>query len=118
MLTLANTLLGPSYLDGWAPVARLEEVAEGKIVAVDVCGHPVVLVRLAAEVFALDGRCPHRGGPMEDGWLTDEVISCPWHAFEFDVRSGAVVWPKGWEPLDSFPVRLRDGAVELAVIYE
>lgn len=117
LLTSANALLGPAYLDGWAPVARLEELATGKIVAVDVCGHPLVLVRLGDEVFALDGRCPHRGGPMEAGWLTGEVISCPWHAFEFEVRSGAVVWPEGWEPLDSYPARLLDGVVEVAVAY-
>jgi nitrite reductase/ring-hydroxylating ferredoxin subunit len=118
LLTRSNALLGPHYIDGWAPVARLDQVATGTIVPADVAGHPIVLVRFGQDVYALDGRCPHRGGPMADGWLTDrDAIGCPWHGFEFDVRSGAVVWPEGWEPLDSYPVRVRQGMIEIAVSY-
>jgi apoptosis-inducing factor 3 len=117
LLTHANALLGPDYSGGWAPAAALEDLVEGKITPRDVCGHPIVLVRLADGVFALDGRCPHRGGPMEDGWLTGDVIGCPWHGFEFDVRSGAVVWPEGWDALDSYETRVQDGIVEVAVRY-
>jgi nitrite reductase/ring-hydroxylating ferredoxin subunit len=118
LLTRANALLGPEYPGGWAPAAPLAELPDGKIVPLDVCGHPIVLVRLGEEVFALDGRCPHRGGPMEDGWLTADVISCPWHGFEFDVRTGAVVWPEGWDALDAYQTRIREGMVDVAVTYQ
>ena len=98
-------------------VARLAELTEGQLQVADVGGHPVVLVRLVRDVYALDGRCPHRGGPMTEGKLEGDVIRCPWHGFRFDVRSGEVVWPSGWDPLSSYRTRVRDGTVEVAVTY-
>lgn len=103
--------------DGWLAVSRLDELAEGKLHPRDVGGHPVVLVRLGTEVFALDGRCPHRGGPIDEGKLDGETIRCPWHGFEFDVRTGAVVWPDGWDPLPHYATRVRQDSVEVAVEY-
>jgi len=40
------------------------------------------------EVFALDGICPHQGGPLGKGTLDGCIITCPWHGFQFNVTSG------------------------------
>ena len=40
------------------------------------------------EYFALDGMCPHQGGPLGKGKLTGCIVTCPWHGFQFDVRDG------------------------------
>ena len=42
-----------------------------------------------ADVHALDGICPHAGGPLGQGALHGTTLVCPWHAWEYDVRSGA-----------------------------
>lgn len=96
-------------------VAELSEIPEGRVLAADVVGHPIVLVRLAGDVHALDGRCPHRGGPMTEGKLEGRTLRCPWHGFRFDVASGEVVWPCGWEPLQTYATRVCAGQVEVAV---
>lgn len=98
-------------------VGGLAEVPEGALRPADVGGHPVVLVRLDGQVYALEGRCPHRGGPMAEGKLDGAAIRCPWHAFRFDVRSGDLVWPTGWAPLPSYTTRVRDGRIQIAVAY-
>ena len=54
----------------------------------------VALFRLAeptagGEWFALDGLCPHAGGPLGAGCLTGATVTCPWHGWQFDVTTGA-----------------------------
>ncbi len=56
-----------------------EVVAEGKVIA---------LFHTAEGFFALDGLCPHQGGPLGKGKLEGCVVTCPWHGFQFDVRTG------------------------------
>ena len=78
-------------------------------------GHPVVLVALPDGVFAIDGRCPHRGGPMAEGKLDGCLLRCPWHGFKYDVRTGVPVWPEGWDAAPVYAARLRDGLIELLI---
>jgi 3-phenylpropionate/trans-cinnamate dioxygenase ferredoxin subunit len=85
-------------------VAPVGEIPPGgrKLVTLD--GRAVVIFNVAGEFFALNNRCPHRGGSLVQGHLTGlveasapgeycysrrgEIIRCPWHAWEFDVRTG------------------------------
>ena len=48
----------------------------------------IVLVKLDGQVYALDDRCPHQGGPLSKGTLNDDKLMCPWHCWSFDVRTG------------------------------
>ena len=48
----------------------------------------VALFHLENGVFALDGICPHQGGPLAQGDVCDGVVTCPWHGWQFDVRTG------------------------------
>lgn len=48
----------------------------------------VALFNVDGEFYALDGVCPHQGGPLGKGCLTGAIITCPWHGWQFDVRSG------------------------------
>jgi nitrite reductase/ring-hydroxylating ferredoxin subunit len=48
----------------------------------------VALFHVGAEFFALDGVCPHQGGPLGKGQLCGHTLTCPWHGWQFDVRTG------------------------------
>jgi nitrite reductase/ring-hydroxylating ferredoxin subunit len=48
----------------------------------------VALFNVAGTFHALDGICPHQGGPLGKGRLTGCIITCPWHGFQFDVTTG------------------------------
>ncbi len=61
------------------PGAGREFVAGGKIVAV---------FNVDGAFHALDGICPHAGGPIAKGALHGQVVTCPWHGWQFDVASG------------------------------
>ena len=83
------------------PGATLETVAGGLIVA---------LMNVDGTFHAIEGVCPHQGGPLGKGRLEGTTLTCPWHGWQFDVTTGKnclnarIVQPR-------FPVRVEDGQV-------
>jgi len=70
-------------------VASVADVAPGALQEVTVGGKCYALCNTAGEIHALSGVCLHRGGPLGQGALHDNIIVCPWHAWEWDCRTGA-----------------------------
>jgi nitrite reductase/ring-hydroxylating ferredoxin subunit len=57
---------------------------------VEVDGIPLAVFHLGDGRYqALEGSCPHEGGPLGDGVLLGDRVVCPWHGFDFDVRTGS-----------------------------
>jgi nitrite reductase (NADH) small subunit len=73
---------------GWARVGAVDDVPllEGRSVAVG--GRRVAVFRLPEGWVATDAVCPHRGGPLQDGLVTEDCVTCPLHNRRFDVRTG------------------------------
>lgn len=85
-------------------VAAVGEIPPGGRKLVEVAGRRVVVFNLGGEFFALADRCPHQGGSLAAGCVTGhvsspapgeyrygrrgEMIRCPWHYWEFDIRTG------------------------------
>ena len=61
----------------------------GKMVTVE--GRHVALFRLGEEFFALDNTCLHRGGPLCEGFVENDVVTCPWHGWSFEIKTGTMV---------------------------
>ena len=62
---------------------------QGKMVTVN--GRHVALFRLGNEFFALDNMCLHRGGPLCEGAIDNGVVTCPWHGWSYEIRTGTMV---------------------------
>ena len=69
-------------------VASLADLPAGATRTVELAGTTVALYNVSGRIHATSNTCPHRGGPLGEGVLGGEVITCPWHAFEFEVSSG------------------------------
>ena len=54
-------------------------------------GVPICLANVEGELSALGNVCPHRQGPLGGGWVEDGAVLCLWHAWAFDLRTGAAV---------------------------
>ena len=63
-----------------------------------------VICNVDGELHAMDGRCPHAGGPLAEGALHGHIVGCPWHSWEFDCRSGATDFNARFT-LKTFPVK-------------
>jgi len=69
-------------------IATLAEMPAGSAKAFEVRGTPIALYNVDGTLFATSNTCPHRGGPLGEGTLAAGVITCPWHAFQYDVPTG------------------------------
>ena len=115
-------------------VAAVDEIPPGKRKLVEVNGRAIVVFNLAGEFFALNNRCPHRGGSLAHGIQTGlvqsqepgcydysrvgEMVKCPWHGWEFDIRTG-----KSWcDPsrirIRQYPVAVKPGTELVEGPYE
>ncbi len=72
----------------WQKVANLSEVPPGQSKIVTVDGRDVALFNVDGSIYALDNVCPHQGGPLGEGYLDGAEVTCPWHAWTFDVKTG------------------------------
>lgn len=60
-----------------------------KPLGLTVRGHKIALFKVGDSVFATDGVCPHASGPIHCGTVAGTAVTCPWHGWAFDLRSGA-----------------------------
>lgn len=72
-------------------VCRMGDVPPGEGRAVTVAGRKIAIFNAPTGWYALDNACPHLGGPLADGLLSDSCVSCPLHERRFDLRSGAAL---------------------------
>lgn len=70
-------------------VAGAGEVPPGDGRVVEVAGRAVAIFNVEGRYYAIDNTCPHRGGPLGEGDLDGTLVSCPWHAWRWDVTTGA-----------------------------
>lgn len=69
-------------------VAGKGDIGPGEGRTVDVNGTAVAIFNINGEFFAINNSCPHRGGSLGDGFLEGNVVTCPLHGWQFDVKTG------------------------------
>ncbi len=67
----------------------------------------VAIFNAAGRMCATDAKCPHLGGPLNEGTLEDSTVTCPWHGSEFDVCTGAVLRGPAKEPVKAYKVTIE-----------
>ena len=70
-------------------VAKKSEIPEDSGKLVQVRGKDIALFKADGKVHALYAICPHQGGPLDEGGCHEGKVMCPWHGWEFDVKTGA-----------------------------
>ena len=99
--------------EGWAELGKADEFEVGKTYSFTVAERPLALVRTEDGFHALDGRCPHQGGPLGEGNVCGDKLRCPWHGYDFDLKSG-----KGAGndlEVETLEVREEGGRIEVSV---
>lgn len=111
----------------WIEVAGVADIPARGVCGVDAGGRRIALVRFEGGIYALDARCPHEGGPLDEGEIYLGALVCPWHNFRYDPRTGENVFPANVYPNDltylqpqvgpvpCFPVRVENGRVFVRV---
>jgi nitrite reductase (NADH) small subunit len=91
----------------WVRLCGLAEApAVGQVMEAEVEGVGVCLANVDGELSALDNVCPHRQGPLGQGWLEGEAVVCPWHSWAFHAKTGVAEYPEN-ERVEVFPVLIE-----------
>jgi len=107
-------------------VAAVGDIPPGTRRLAQVNGRAIVVFNLGGEFFALNNRCPHRGGSLCQGKQTGlvesdgpgnyrysrpgEIIRCPWHGWEFDIRTGQSYCDPRRFRVKAYPAHVEPGA--------
>ncbi|MDX2035305.1 MAG: non-heme iron oxygenase ferredoxin subunit [Isosphaeraceae bacterium] len=75
-------------MPGFVKMASVDEIPPGSAKEVEHEGRIYAIFNVGGEFSAIDGICPHQGGPLSEGPLEGTCVTCPWHGWQFDVRSG------------------------------
>ena len=91
----------------WVRVCGLAEApGPGKVMEAEVEGVGVCVANVGGELSALDNWCPHRRGPLGQGWIEGEAVVCPWHSWAFNAKTGQGEYPEG-ERVGVFPLKVE-----------
>ena len=93
------------------PVAQLADVPAGTTRRVEVDGEAVLLCNVDGAIYAIEDRCTHDGGELDQGELEGCRIMCPRHGAFFDVTTGAALTLPAVLPVRTYPVRIDGGAI-------
>ena len=69
-------------------MVKVAEVPAGTIRELQVEGKAVAVANVGGKIYAINNTCLHRGGPLGEGSLEGQVVTCPWHGWQFDVTNG------------------------------
>jgi 3-phenylpropionate/trans-cinnamate dioxygenase ferredoxin subunit len=97
----------------WVNVVAVGDLNPGEHMLVEVEDADIVLINLDGEFYAIEDVCTHDGSEISSGCLIDGSIECPRHGARFDIRTGEVTAPPAYEPIDTFPVQVVEGVVQV-----
>ena len=99
----------------WTSVAPAAEFKDGGVKTVDADGVMVAVFNLDGDYIAIEDVCPHDGSEIGSGCVKNGILECPHHGATFDLRSGDVLTPPAYDPLEMMQVRVENGVVEVRV---
>lgn len=115
-------------MSNYVTVARVDEIPPGQTRMVKISEYLILLVNDQGAFYALQGLCAHQNLPLAGGKVWQGVLDCPWHHFQYDIRTGENLYPKKVYPLNALPqlhqqlcslhtyaVRVVDGEVQVEV---
>jgi nitrite reductase/ring-hydroxylating ferredoxin subunit len=99
-------------LGKFALVGPLAELKQG-LNRASAKGRPILLVRSGDDVVAIGAVCSHAGGPLDEGELHGDEVTCPWHGSKFRITDGQVRRGPATFPQPDYEVRVSDAGVEV-----
>lgn len=97
----------------WVAVTSVRGFEPGDREIFDLDGVQIVLLNVNGEYFAIEDKCSHADVELNNGFVDGETIACPLHGAKFCLRSGKALTPPAYEEIETFPVRVQDGVIQV-----
>ena len=94
----------------WHSAAKSSDLPKGSGKSLEVAGQRVALFNVDGKYYALADSCMHRGGPLGEGHLDGTRVTCPWHAWDFDVKTGECHTMQGAKQ-KSYPTKIENDQI-------
>jgi nitrite reductase/ring-hydroxylating ferredoxin subunit len=94
-------------------VLRTSDLAPGEMKVLALVGAEVVIANVSGHFFAFSNVCPHEEGPLGEGDLEGDIVTCPWHSSRFNVRSGDVVDGVTDDAVRTYELRVEGDQVQV-----
>ena len=107
--------LDPEKCDFLA-VATVDELPVGQRIYLEIGDLYLIVFNIADKYFAIADLCSHDEEPLDAGELDGHAVICPRHGARFDVRTGQALTPPAVEPIPAYPVRVRNGSIEVGLL--
>ncbi len=88
-------------------IAKTSDLVPGSGKVVEAEGETIALLNVEGTFYAIGNTCHHRGGPLGEGSLEGNTVTCPWHGAQFNVTTGEVLAPPAATGVKSYPVRVE-----------
>ncbi len=96
-------------------VAKSDEIDPGQCKLVEIEGRRIALFNVEGSFYAIDDTCTHRGGPLSEGVLNGQEVTCPWHGAVFNVMTAEVLRPPAPRGVARYNVRLAAADIEVEI---
>ncbi len=100
-------------MDRWHDVGGAGDIDPGSFEILETDETVVAVFNIEGEYFAVEDVCSHDGAELAGGPIDDHQVICPRHGARFCLRTGKALTPPAYEDIRTFPVRVRDGRVEV-----
>ncbi len=99
----------------WIDAVKQSELPEGSRKVVNLPGVSLLIFNLAGNYYAIKNECTHENFPLEEGELSGNTITCPFHGAEFCIITGAVKAPPAFEDLEVYKTRVENEMIQVAI---
>ncbi len=96
-------------MSGPYKVGTTADLEPGAAKTVQVEGRTLALFRLGDRYYALDNKCTHWDGPLAEGFVEGDRVTCPWHGAQFLIETGVVCRAPARRDVRHYPVIVRGG---------
>jgi nitrite reductase/ring-hydroxylating ferredoxin subunit len=96
-------------------VAKTSDVAPGNAIYVEAQGNQIALFNVDGNFYAIGNTCTHRGGPLAEGFVETDEVTCPWHGARFKIPTGEVAGPPAPMGVPKYNVRVQGDDIEVEV---
>jgi nitrite reductase (NADH) small subunit len=95
-------------------VADVSELSPGACKTVEAQGKLIAIFNVAGTIYALENECLHQGGPLGEGDLDGEVVTCPWHGWQYNVCTGELCSDSATR-VTAYPVKVEGSEIKIAL---
>lgn len=99
----------------WYDIADEKDFPNNTHRVVEIADQKLIVSNIDGKFFAVQDICTHDGGILSDGEFINNELVCPRHGARFSAKTGEVLAPPAYEPIETYPLRIIDGKIQVQI---